>query len=346
MTGFNKGLEDGESSAIQDPVLIYPYTLIGKEALNWSIILFGPVFLLHPFPLPLPPPCRPLYEQGLLQIHSLERSREEIRIKDRALREIQRFITDKPDQTFLKVLKEINPSEDHETLREIVSLLKGKFLPDPPLDPTNRFGQILLCLVHQWMIEQWEIKESLDQIKDQEALLAQSWSENPEEEPFLTFEDIRDEGRDETEVICPKALEAWRDLKSLWSAEPRYLLTDQRWVWADYYGLDPEESQIISIPLPSLDETNSNFSQARDGQQIIHKTGINLREDFQNLWQAFGRADQEKQAQTFQKDLSALGLPPLGKYHLILPPVPSALPGPVSVRHPKGPTPLILLGAG
>ena len=70
------------------PALICPYTLMEEGALAWAIHLFSQAVLLHPFPLPLPPFCHPLVDLGFLQVRSLARSREEIREKDKSLREM------------------------------------------------------------------------------------------------------------------------------------------------------------------------------------------------------------------------------------------------------------------
>ncbi len=325
------------------PALIYPYTLIEEEALAWSILLCNQAVLLHPFPLPLPPSYLPLMDQGLLQIRSLERSREEIRIKDRNLRAVQTYIAGLPDQGFLKYLKGLTPREAMETQEEIVGLLKGVTFKNDPGYPSAIDGQTLLCLIHEWMMQEWEMGASVAVVEEQEKNLTMGWQENPEE--ALTWSPpvpsvLR---KNEIEIPCPLALTAWKELKDQLAPEPLNLFTTQRWAWTEHYGLDPDEEPPVSIPLPDLGPlSSSNFKKQLEARGPF-KTGAIVSNIPEGLLRSLLVSPQEGSIVDFQKALSGLGLPPGGPYYLILPPINPPLKGQTSYGKRNGRGPLILL---
>ena len=106
-----------------------------EEATYWSLLLFGPLVFLHPYPLACPEPYRKLRAEGLIQVLSPERTAEEIRQKDRRLREFQTFVAQNPDFSFLEYLKQVKPGKHLETRDEILDLLRGK--PSKTLEAGN-----------------------------------------------------------------------------------------------------------------------------------------------------------------------------------------------------------------
>ena len=93
------------------------------------------------------------------------------------------------------------------------------------------------------------METSLAAIEEQEKNLIQGWQENPEEVSIWKSADPLVLKRIETEINCPPALAAWRELKNTLVPEPVPLFTTQQWVWAEHYGLDPEEGRSNSLPL-------------------------------------------------------------------------------------------------
>ena len=170
-----------EKSRIQG-VLVTPYTLLEPEATYWSLLLFGPLVFLHPYALAWPDPYQRLLAEGLIQVLAPERTLEEIRQKDRRLREFQRFVAQNPDFSFLEYLRQVKPGEHLESRDEILDLLRGK--PSKPREaeePRKELeGDLLLCIVHDWLNKEWEIDLSLDQFGEQELGLARIMDESPE----------------------------------------------------------------------------------------------------------------------------------------------------------------------
>ena len=325
------------------PALIYPYTLFEEEALAWSILLCNRAVLLHPFPLPLPPSYLPLMDQGLLQIRSLKRTREEIRIKDRNLRAVQTYIAGLPDQGFLKTLKGPTPGDALETQEEIVGLLKGVTSRKGPGYPSAIDGQTLLCLIHQWMMQEWEMEASVARVEEQEKTLTMGWLENPEETAAWAPPVLPVLRKTETEIPCPLALTAWKELKDQLAPEPLNLFTTQWWAWAEHYGLDPDEEPPVSIPLPDLGPLSSpNFQKQLEARGPL-KTGSAVSRFPEGLLRSLLVSPQEGSIVDFQKVLSGLGLPPGGQYYLILPPINPSLKGPTAHRKGNGRETLILL---
>ena len=311
--------------------LICPYTLMEEEALDWSVLLFGQALLLHPFPLLLPASIQSLADQGRLQVRSLVQTPEAIREKDRVLRGIKQFVVDNPGRGFLKYLHQVALMEDQETQEEITGLMKGRPFLKPPKDFSIINGPILLGLIHDWMIQEWEVESSLASIEEQEKKLIQGWQENPEEGSVWESIDPLVLKRNEAEIHCPPALAAWWELKNTLVPEPVTLFTTQQWVWVEYYdGLDPEESQIRSVILPDLGSLTKG---------IIQNTEINgvIRDKMEAVLRPTVGSVSINAVEDFQKSLLALGLPPEGKYRLVFPP---NLP---SFSSPRGSDPLILL---
>lgn len=298
------------------PALIGPYTLLEEEALAWSILLFQQALFLHPFPLPLPPSHQSLMAQGLLQVRSLERTQEEIRAKDRSLRSIRTYIAGRPDQGMLKYLKEVSHGENQETQEEILGLLKGKPFQKEAKGSSAIDGQTLLALIHEWMLEEWEVEAEFARIEKQEKNLAQGWQENIEEGLDFPFPDHPVLKRKAVEIICPLALTAWRELKNRLVHEPVILLTNQLWVWAENYGQEPDEDRAVSIPLPDLGSLSLD-----DFQKHLETQSSKPAEDLPGLLRSLIINPQEESILDFQKALSGLGWPAGGRYNLVLPPV-------------------------
>ena len=327
------------------PALICPYTLIEEEALIWSILLFNQVVLLHPYPLPLPAPCHPLVDRGLLKIRTLERTREEIREKDRRLREIRTYIANDPDRGFLKYLKEVDSMKDQETEEEIVGLLKGRPVIKPFKDFSVVKAPILLCLIHEWMMLEWEVEASLAEIEEQEKILARGWQENTEEGSNWKPDALPARGKNEFQILCPPALAAWRELKKQLAPEPLNLFTTEQWVWEDYYGQDPEEGGIISIPLPDLSSLTGTTSQKHAQEWVSEEAGFFIRGKAVRLLQSPIGADQERFVDEFQKCLSGLGLPLNGNYKLSLPFIQFPMKEPKTQFSPRGSDPMFLVSS-
>ncbi|MBI4767509.1 MAG: hypothetical protein HY787_23435 [Deltaproteobacteria bacterium] len=324
------------SSNFYQPALVCPYTLMEEEALAWSIFLFGQAVLLHPYPLPLPVSVQSLADQEKIQVRSLEQTPAAIRENDRFLSGIKQYVADNPGRGFLKYLEEAASLEEGETQEEITAVLKGRPFPKPPQESSSLKGSLLLCLVHEWMMQEWEVETSLAAVQEQEKNLIQGWRENPEEEPIwksanpLVLKGI------EAEIHCPPALAAWWELKNTLAPEPFTLFTAQQWVWANYYNLDPEESRIHSIPLPYLGSLATAPLQNPDFNRIIRSKV----EEVLHPAPAFAP---RRAIDDFQKALLELGLPSEGKYRLLFPPdLPSSLSTPSS-SGPGNSDPLILL---
>lgn len=299
--------------------LICPYTLMEEEALAWSILLFNQALLLHPFPLPLPASYQALLDQGWLQVRSPSRSLEETRIKDKSLREIQAFISSHPDQSFLKYLKEGYLLEDRETQDEIVGLLKGQPSQRSPQDSPVFNGQHLLCLIHEWMMQERALEAALAKIEEQEKSLALGWQEGLEEGS------IRNEGdplilkKDQIEIPCPLALEAWRELKNQLVSEPFCLFTNQSWVWKNHYGADWEECQTSTVSLPDVSSLISGSFQGLKEDRLSREMVSRVHETWESLLKYLFSGGGEGLIPDFQIAISGLDLPDQGRYQLIIP---------------------------
>jgi len=307
-------------SRLLQKVLICPYTLIEEEALAWSLILFDQVTFLHPFPLRLPVPYEGLIAQGLVQIFSPQRTREEIREKDKRLREIQAFLAGNPDRSFLELLKKARPAGPFESRDEIISLLRGR----PPVGggkPENRLeGDILLSLIHDWMLQEWEIVQSLKKIEAGEKSLSEGWKEGFEEAVHWgTIEPGFVESR-QIEVVCPPALKAWWKLKTELGPEFSFLLSTQRWVGSEVSGSDFEDKQVLKISLPEIGsfpfESFEDRLKSWQEKEVLRP----IRETLNHLIETSALSEREGLAHDLQTVLTGLGLPASGRACLILPP--------------------------
>jgi hypothetical protein len=299
--------------------LICPYPFIEEEALAWSILLFDRVLLLHPFPLPLSETYRSLAEQGLLQIRTAVRTVEEIRQKDRILREIKAYIAGRPDHGLMEYLKQTRLTAQEETREEIIDFLKGEPLQNPPKDPSALTGSILLCLIHDWMIQEQAIAFSWAKVAEQEKYLIQGWRESPEEESIWQGPSPGDLKRIETEIPCPLALSDWKALKAHLFPEPLPLLTTQSWVWTDCYGFDPQDGRTNSIPLPDLSFSDLTGFVKESREWAAQSSVKRLRETFREHLRAVMTSGGDETTAEFQKSLAALGRPSGGQYCLVLP---------------------------
>ncbi len=324
------------NSPVERPALVCPFTLMEEEALAWSILLFGQAVLLHPYPLPLPVSVQIGRDQGMIQIRSLVQTTEVIREKDRVLRGIKQYLADNPGQGFLKYLLEAASMDDQETQEEITGLMKGRPFHKSPKESFIIKGPVLLCLIHEWMMQEWEVETSLAAVEEQEKKLIHGWQENPEEELIWKSADPLVLKRNETEINCPPALAAWRELKNTLVPEPSLLFTTQPWVWAEHYNLDPEESRIHSISLPDLSSRNN----AIFNHSTTHR---NIREKMEALLHSPQSLTSKTAIDDFQKAFLALELPPEGKYRLVFPPQFPSFPVPSSSSGQGNSDPMILL---
>jgi hypothetical protein len=305
------------------PILVSPYTLLDEEALGWSLLLAERVIFLHPFPLIFPEPCRPLFERGLIQVLTSPSSPEEIREKDRKIREFQAFVSQNPDFSFLEYLRQSHHPEPLETRDEILTQLRGgtpkmNRVRESPGDPA---GDILLCLIHDWISQQWEIDRSLDRLADQEKALAGIMEAGFEfsgdwAAPGSSFVASAD-----PELYCPPALLAWKKLEERLAPKASGMITTQKWVWKDLYRLAPDDPSVPSLPLPG-----SVHASAESFQQDIHSwnsAGL-LRPIRQMLGElTLGSLPDGQKVKDLQTALEALALSGPGRYRLVLPPLPS-----------------------
>jgi hypothetical protein len=324
------------SSYVVPPALICPYTLMEEEALAWAILFFGQGILLHPYPLPLPVSVQSWTDQGMIQVRFLVQTPEAIREKDRLLRGIKQYVVDNPGMGFLKYLMWAAAQEEMETQEEIAGLMKGRPFEKPQSDSPLVNGPILLCLVHEWMMQEWEVDISLAAAEKQEKNIIQGWQEDPGEESIWSPADPLILKRNDTEINCPPALAAWWELRNKLVPEPVTLFTTQHWVWAEHYGLDPEEGRTNSILLPDLGTMNKRVSQDLDGIGVI-------REKMEAVLRLPRGSDSKSAVDDFQIALLQLDLPLVGQYRLVFPPNASSLPAPLTPRGQRVSDPLILL---
>jgi hypothetical protein len=305
-------------SEVRQPALICPYTLLEEEALAWAVLLFGQVVLLHPYPLPVPASCLEAANRNWIQVRTLPRTREEIRKKDKFLTEMDSLLANTPGRGYLKYLQGAASLEDTETREEIVSLMRGRLLGKNAPDGSAVNGPILLCWIHNWMRQEWEVEASLAEIEEREKIMALGWQENLEEEWPGESTVPRMVKKTEIEIHCPPALVAWRELKKSLVSEPMTLVTNQIWVWKSNYNLDPEEDRTVSIPLPDLGSLEKAASQN-------HSLMMSIREKWERVLHPPGGSDQERILVDFQESLTQLGLPVSGKYRLTFPPDPVSM---------------------
>jgi hypothetical protein len=316
------------------PVLVTPYTLMEPGATYWSLLLFGPLVFLHPYALSCPDPYQRLLEEGLIQVLAPDRTPEEIRQKDRRLREFQTFVAQNPDFSFLEYLRQVKPGEHLESRDEILDLLRGK--PSKPREaeePRKALeGDLSLCIIHDWLNKGWEIDLSLDKFGEQELGLARIMDESPEFSSDWAASEKIFVAPTEAEMVCPPALTAWKALRAQLASGPGRLVTNQPWVRREHYTLTGEEFPSPSLPLPAL--RFPSFEDFLESHRRWSDAGnlSPLRQRIENLFSKPGASEQE--VGEFLDALNQLNLKGPGRYALVLPP--PALPSPA-------PEPLLMI---
>ncbi len=307
------------------------------EATYWSLLLFGPLVFLHPFTLAWPDPYQKLQAKGLIQVLTPERTPEEIRQKDRSLREFQTFVTQNPDFSFLEYLRQVKPGEHLESRDEILDLLRGQ--PPKPRERAETrnalTGDLFLCLIHDWLNKEWEIDLSLDKFEEQELDLARIMDQSPEFSMDWASSEKIFIAPTEAERICPPALTAWKELRAQLAPVSGRLITNQPWVRREHYALTNDESPSPSLPLPAL--RFPSFDGFIASYQHWSQAGnlSPLRQRIENFFSKPGTSEQEMGE--FLDALNQLNLEGPGRYSLYLPP--SALPSPA-------PEPMLLIAPG
>ena len=303
-----------------------PYTLMEPEATYWSLLLFGPLVFLHPYALAWPEAYQKLLAEGLVQVLAPERTLEEIREKDRRLREFQGFVAQNPDFSFLEYLRQVKPGEHLESRDEILGLLRGR--PSKPQEGVETrhplMGDLFLCIIHDWLIKEWEIDQSLEQFGEQELGLARIMDQSPEFSSDWAASEKSFVAPTEAEMVCPPALAAWKELRAQWAPGPGRLVTNQPWVRREHYALTDEEFPSPSLPLPAL-----RFSSFDDFLAHYHRWSqagnLNaLRDKIEDFFSKPGTSEQEMDE--FLDVLNQLNLKDPGRYALYLPP--ATLPSP------------------
>ncbi|MBI5583070.1 MAG: hypothetical protein HY892_04545 [Deltaproteobacteria bacterium] len=304
-----------------------------EEALGWSLLFSDRVIFLHPFPLDLPESCRPLLDRKVLQVLTPSRTAEEIREKDRRLREFRAFVTQNPDFSFLETLKQSVPAEPLETRDEILEQLRG----GSPVSgrnegfPREDAGGILLCLIHDWISQQWEIDRSLDRFASQEKALAEIMEAGFEFSGDWTAPGTAFVAPADPELVCPPALEAWRKLKEQLAPAAPFRLTTQQWVWKDQYHLDPEDAPSPALSLPGWVFASVEAFLGASASW----TAAGLLQPIRRMFWELASGSSSGTVEDLQGALKTLALPEAGRYVLTFPP----FPGPAS----GGLEPLLLL---
>ncbi|RPH86560.1 MAG: hypothetical protein EHM75_07655 [Desulfobacteraceae bacterium] len=315
-------------------VLVTPYTLMEPEATYWSLLLFGPLVFLHPYALACPDPYQRLLAEGLIQVLSPDRTPEEIRQKDRRLREFQTFVGQNPDFSFLEYLKQVKPGEHLESRDEILDLLRGQ--PTKHREQTETrdalTGDLFLCIIHDWLNKEWEIDRSLEQFGEQELGLARIMDQSPEFSNDWASAEKTFIAPTEAEKVYPPALEAWKGMRAQLAPEPSRLITNQPWVWREHYALTDEESPSPSLRLPALQFPSFEGFLASYRRWSQAGNLSPLRQRIEDFFSKPGTNEQEMGG--FLAALNALNLKDPGRYSLYLPP--PALPSPA-------PEPLLLI---
>jgi hypothetical protein len=323
---------------LRSQVLVTPYTIMEPEATYWSLLLFGPLVFLHPYTLVWPVPYRELLAEGLLQVLTPDRTPEEIREKDKKLREFQMFVAQNPDFSFLEYLRQVKPAEPLESRDEILDLLRGQ--PPKPrerVETRNSLtGDLFLCLIHDWLNKEWEIDLSLEQFGEQELNLARIMDESPEFSSDWASSEKIFTAPTEAERICPPALAAWKDLRAQLAPGPGRLVTNQPWVRRDHFALTEEELLSTSLPLPAL--RFLSFDDFLTKYQHWSQNGnlSPLRERVEDFFSKPGTSEQEMNE--FLNAINQLELKGPGCYSLYLPPptLPYPTPEPLLLIAPTG----------
>ena len=314
--------------------LVAPYTLMEPEATYWSLLLFGPLVFLHPYALACPDPYQRLLAEGLIQVLAPDRTPEEIRQKDRRLRDFQTFVAQNPDFSFLEYLRQVKPGEHLESRDEILDLLRGK--PSKPREAEEPWkaleGDLFLCIIHDWLNKEWEIDLSLDKFEAQELGLARIMDESPEFSSDWAASEKTFIAPTEAEMVCPPALTAWKALRAQLATGPGRLVTNQPWVRQEHYALTGEDSSSPSLPLPAL--RFPSFEGFLESHRRWSEAGklSPLRQRIEDFFSKPGASEQEMG--DFLDALNQLNLKDPGRYALYL--QPPALPSPA-------PEPLLLI---
>jgi hypothetical protein len=295
--------------------LICPYPLMEEEALAWTALLFNQVYGLMPFPLEIPETFRKLGDLGLLQMRVFPRTGDEIREKDRFLRELHYYVAGLPELGFLEYLNQTGFKKEFESLDEILRSLREGFTSEAAQEPSVLTGSFLLCLIHDWLVQEWAIDQALAGVEQMETALTQGWREDFGEETSAALPRPQKPPRALKEIPCPLALGAWRILRHSLFPEPWTLITTQSWVWADYYGVDPREARVESVLLPEL---GSDWIQKVEEWESQGK-GKAFKESFAGLLAVENENDWEGKMSEFRESLRALGLSQQGRYRLIFP---------------------------
>ena len=326
-----------EQNPIQG-VLVTPYTLMEPEATYWSLLLFGPLVFLHPYTLAWPDPYQELLAEGLIQILAPDRTLEEIRQKDRGLREFQTFVAQNPDFSFLEYLRQVKPGEHLESRDEILDLLRGRPTKPPGGVETHKAltGDLFLCIIHDWLNKEWEIDLSLEQFGEQELGLARIMDQSPEFSSDWAASEKTFIAPTEAEMVCPAALAAWKTLRAQLAPGPGRLITNQPWVRREQYVLTGEEFPSPSLPLPSLRFPSFEGFLASYQRWSQAGTLSPLRQRIEDFLSKPGTSEQEMEE--FLDALNQLNLKGPGRYSLYLPPpaLPSPAPEPLLLIAPTG----------
>lgn len=319
-----------------DSVLVCPYTLMEEEPLAWAVLLFGRVLLLHPYPLSLPLSCREAVDKGHLHILGPSRTPEEMKEKDRVLRELERYSANLPGKEYIRYLAGTLLKEEPESQDAILAALRGISLPQEGEGGLD--GSILLCGIHQLILQKWEVDQALAAVADQERKMFQNLMEDGELEPLWRRGTYETDPLPGFELKSPKAWDAWKVMKKQWCPDPLPWITDQVWVWHELYGLAPEEQGTPFFQLPPLPSMSQAISMASQKDIALNEIRKVLLQSLTDEW--------PWAKETLRQALTSLGLVGEGTYSLFLPPLPAKgegterlfllYPGPFGLRKGNG----------
>ena len=168
-----------------------------------------------------------------------------------------------PDFSFLEYLRQVKPGEHLESRDEILDLLRGQ--PTKPrrgVETRNALtGDLFLCITHDWMNKEWEIDLSLEQLEEQEFGLARIMDQSPEFSSDWASSEKTFIAPTEAEMICPPALDAWKELRAQLAPGTGRLITNQPWVRREHYALTGEEFPSPSLPHAAVPLLRGFFSK-------------------------------------------------------------------------------------
>jgi hypothetical protein len=261
-------------------------------------------------------------DRGVIQVLTPSRTLEEIREKDKRLREFQAFTAQNRDFSFLEYLKQARHEDPMETGDEILAQLRGRRFESNrgPKSAGVAAGEILLCLIHDWLSREWEIDQALDRLAGQEKALAGIMEEGFEFSGDWNVSATIFTTSGDAELVCPSALQAWIELQKRLSPNAPVMLTNQRWIRQDRYRTNPEEAATVSVPLPQW-TVAAPSSRLKD---IDAWAAIGLLQPIRKIFRGreAGEALGKKQADDLLAALKALALPDPGRYLLTFPPFP------------------------